>query len=75
MSPEGRVHRGILRDCELPLSSNPSLRRFEDPLPPPRPLRRSPSTPGLREDGGRVGGALIGRPGEGHVWIRLCDLG
>lgn len=37
MSPKGRDHRGILRDCELPLSSNPSLRRFEDPLPPSPP--------------------------------------
>ena len=55
MSPESRDHRGILRDCELPLGSNPSLRRLQDPLPPPRPLRRSPSAPGLREDvgGGR----------------------
>ena len=51
MSPESRDHRGILRDCELPLGSNPSLRRLPDPLPPPRP---SVEQPRMREPGGRT---------------------
>lgn len=62
MSLDGQDHRRALWDCELPLSSDPFLRRPKDPLPPPRPLQRSPSTAGFREDGalgaGRSGTCL-----------------
>lgn len=72
LGKEGKCHRRvkIIADCKLPPSGDPSLRKPKDPLPPPRPLQRSPSTPGLREDG-----ALVAGPEGGMFGSQLCDLG